>query len=784
MARVESLLKVIRTFKESPEWMKLFLSILDNCDPLLSSFLRRNLLPTIFKTNTTFDSNLGCRVARSPLFDGVYRIVNPNVTFNDGQKETKVKDVIYIKSTSTAQSLIIQLELVDGSYNTFVIPLGIIKASTDINNFYELYQALYASGEDCNSLTYGFTNPQDIIYPIRELVVVDGENRLFYIDTPFVLPYAGDDFRDIVLVNEPRYVPNLDFGRTGEFTGEISGGTARLASGTEVMDGGHASDTLDLLDAGLAHTSSDIGILDGGHARTIFDGILSAGYADSEFKDLITGGDSDRLRNHFVIKGADRGMIQGIGKDTYPPGAVYYKAFLVRRFGSYMPGVFNSISGPESIIDRIRRSVPIVLLPENTDYRLQVIPQSVPNVSAGTTTFDLKIQGNDEWTLSSPVEWLTLSKTVGSGIDTVIVTVQKNETQSERSAIITLSPLHGDKISISITQDDVTFAVYVLGKGNEVFPYTGGRFRLEIQSSVSWGITNGIPTTFLEFEKTSGTDSVTQVVTVKPDTEDYVHSINTPESYTRFMVKGPKPGMAIYKNILRYNNVIAEFPEGFERVIENPNGIGFTLGKFRANVPWRLNIWCSNTYWMPTSTREGGNQGGVFEGIEWNPGINLYPNTSERDIVTEIRIVDENQNYPSLFKITQKKPSNNYEVIDSVVSYWVGKPVSAGSDEPLHYYVTLKVKFNNLWYGVSINVLGYSSVMNSYTALPIADFDYSGDYEVNSKTYDFKTTTQDTLTAIGLAANVSTDIAKGCYITVGGKTEQLFPRTEHWTGIS
>lgn len=63
----------------------------------------------------------------------------------------------------------------------------------------------------------------------------------------------------------------------------------------------------------------------------------------------------------------------------------------------------------------------------------------------------LEISCDGSWTLSCPADWITLSKTSGTGSGSVVITVSANESKNDRSAAITLTSA-GKSAMVSILQ--------------------------------------------------------------------------------------------------------------------------------------------------------------------------------------------------------------------------------------------------------------------------------------------------------------------------------------------
>lgn len=96
------------------------------------------------------------------------------------------------------------------------------------------------------------------------------------------------------------------------------------------------------------------------------------------------------------------------------------------------------------------------------------------------------IHSTGDWQVSSDVEWLTFSRSSGSGDYTLTVTVAKNNTASTRNGIITFT-YGNSKQTVSVTQSGEPVRLSI--EASSVFVYSNGTGEsFTIKSNTSWTV--------------------------------------------------------------------------------------------------------------------------------------------------------------------------------------------------------------------------------------------------------------------------------------------------------
>lgn len=132
-------------------------------------------------------------------------------------------------------------------------------------------------------------------------------------------------------------------------------------------------------------------------------------------------------------------------------------------------------------------------------------------------SFSFSISSNISWNVSKNQSWISISKTSGSGNDTVSVSISENTSSDDRNGSVTVSG-GGVTRTISIDQaGKVTLAVDPTGIR---VPNTGRTFDLSINadSNLSWTAQRSV--SWIEISSNSGTGSTTIQVEVKANFTD------------------------------------------------------------------------------------------------------------------------------------------------------------------------------------------------------------------------------------------------------------------------
>ncbi len=166
------------------------------------------------------------------------------------------------------------------------------------------------------------------------------------------------------------------------------------------------------------------------------------------------------------------------------------------------------------------------LLATQDSYGLKVTPASISCGEAGTSV-TLSIDATSAWSAKSSATWVTLGKTTGTGKASFVVKVQKNTSDRDRSAEITITSGQARKV-IPVTQ---TYSVQ-LSAMPESFrcPAEGGSFELQVASNTSWSLQRSSAASWVTFDnaagKVSGSGSRVIDITVNPNTTTSARSVD------------------------------------------------------------------------------------------------------------------------------------------------------------------------------------------------------------------------------------------------------------------
>jgi subtilisin family serine protease len=142
---------------------------------------------------------------------------------------------------------------------------------------------------------------------------------------------------------------------------------------------------------------------------------------------------------------------------------------------------------------------------------LSVSPITLSVASAEGSTAEFNISSNTSWSATSDQVWLKVSLTSGTGNGSVTVTAEKNQSTTERTAIVTVSSIGLDSKTIIITQISGTATLSVSPSTLENTAIMEDTTTFEVASNITWSANSD--QTWLTISPTTGTGDGTVTVT-------------------------------------------------------------------------------------------------------------------------------------------------------------------------------------------------------------------------------------------------------------------------------
>ncbi|MFR9511621.1 MAG: BACON domain-containing protein [Rikenellaceae bacterium] len=128
------------------------------------------------------------------------------------------------------------------------------------------------------------------------------------------------------------------------------------------------------------------------------------------------------------------------------------------------------------------------------------------NVGKEAGEFDLSITSNNRWNIEESSEWLTFSKSEGSGDDSVVVSYQANESVEPRQAEVIISS--DDKMVTLVIIQAAGDPYITLSSTSQSVDAAAGEVSIEIKSNVSWSVSGASEWLTLSKSESSGDDSL------------------------------------------------------------------------------------------------------------------------------------------------------------------------------------------------------------------------------------------------------------------------------------
>lgn len=149
-------------------------------------------------------------------------------------------------------------------------------------------------------------------------------------------------------------------------------------------------------------------------------------------------------------------------------------------------------------------------------YTVSVQPTSVTLQKASGSQASITISANQGWSISGTPAWATLSKSSGTGNDTVTITAaSENTSTDERSATLTITGSQSGSATVSLKQNATEVVWSVSPESISIEANDTSDHALTVTSNTSWTIT-GYPD-WVQVSKSSGTGNDTVNVKAKSE---------------------------------------------------------------------------------------------------------------------------------------------------------------------------------------------------------------------------------------------------------------------------
>jgi len=153
-----------------------------------------------------------------------------------------------------------------------------------------------------------------------------------------------------------------------------------------------------------------------------------------------------------------------------------------------------------------------------------ILSKDVITFGSELSTDTLFIEANTAWTLSEDADWLSLSKTQGTGNDTVLISASANTSAQLRSADITVEAdgLAGQTVSVSQTGSDQPDLYCNLSKDVMAFTSELSTDTVFIESNTAWTLSEDAD--WLSLSKTQGTGNDTVLISASANNSAQLRS--------------------------------------------------------------------------------------------------------------------------------------------------------------------------------------------------------------------------------------------------------------------
>lgn len=138
-------------------------------------------------------------------------------------------------------------------------------------------------------------------------------------------------------------------------------------------------------------------------------------------------------------------------------------------------------------------------------------------------TFEVGLESNGEWTVTTTVEWVAVTPNSGSGNTTLTVTVQPNSTSGSRTAEVKATTKDNTAV-LTLTQGIMENYITV-APASIRSDEAGGEYNVEITSNIAWRASE-VPS-WISLSEIQGTGNSTIVLTVLPIAGEFSTSRTT-----------------------------------------------------------------------------------------------------------------------------------------------------------------------------------------------------------------------------------------------------------------
>ena len=167
-------------------------------------------------------------------------------------------------------------------------------------------------------------------------------------------------------------------------------------------------------------------------------------------------------------------------------------------------GIIDSVTITQEAKSFLTISSPHLVLPRNS----------------GSTT--LVIESNTDWQLNEELDWLSLSKNIGSNSETIIVNYSSNQKVTSRQGLISIL---GDDISIEVSVYQEAGDVHlIITPNSKVVNADSGRIVIQVESNTKWQIQDNFG--WISVSPNSGTGNSSIIVSYLANQDSLIRNGN------------------------------------------------------------------------------------------------------------------------------------------------------------------------------------------------------------------------------------------------------------------
>lgn len=268
---------------------------------------------------------------------------------------------------------------------------------------------------------------------------------------------------------------------------------------------------------------------------------------------------------------------------------------------------------PNSSVDK-RTATLVVNSEKSIPYTIAVVQNGVPPVltftpdsvklgASESLTKGIKVNGNVSWTVSINKSWLSVSKLLGSGMDSLTLTAQINLTLESREALVTFTGTNNISRTLKVVQEPGKPMLVIPTSPLSISYASGSNALLNITSNVSWTVSSN--QTWISLSKSIGSNS--SYVRIYAEENPYIHERTailtvtgaglSPQTVEVVQVQAP-PVLEADRNLVEISSL-------------NP-GASFEV---ISNVQWKI---INNQNWLRISRDTGSTQAKIVMTAEPN----------------------------------------------------------------------------------------------------------------------------------------------------------------------